>query len=141
MHDLTTSSPAEPRTPPTPRDLRRFALSVGAVLVGLGALGYWRGRAVPAVVVGAVGVALVMAGLVAPARLGPVYRAWMSVALAMSKVTTPLFMTVVYLAVLTPLGLAMRLARRRPLARSRDAATYWVDRPPGARRSDLRRQF
>ena len=122
MNDLR-SSPSG--APPTPRDLRGFALSVGGALVGLGALG----------------VALVTAGLVAPARLGRVYGAWMSVALAMSKVTTPLFMTVVYLAVLTPLGLAMRLARRRPLARTRDAASYWVDRPPGARRSDLRRQF
>lgn len=138
MSDLGHSSPL---APPTPRDLRHFALSVGAVLVGLGALGYWRGRTVSAVVFGALGVALVAAGLVAPARLRPVYRAWMSVALAMSKVTTPLFMTVVYIAVLTPLGLAMRLARRRPLARTREAATYWVDRPPGARRSDLRRQF
>ena len=138
MNDLR-SSPSG--APPTPRDLRGFALSVGGAFVGLGALGYWRGRVVPAVILGALGVALVTAGLVAPARLGRVYGAWMSVALAMSKVTTPLFMTVVYLAVLTPLGLAMRLARRRPLARKRDAATYWVDRPPGARRSDLRRQF
>ena len=40
-----------------------------------------------------------------------------------------------------PGSLAMRLVGRRPLARPRNAVTYWVERPPSARRSDLRRQF
>jgi len=126
---------------PSARELRRFAITVGAAFLALAAFGYWRGRAVVPVVAGALGAVLVVAGSLAPARLGPVYRAWMGLARAISRVTTPLFMSVVYLDVLTPLGLAMRLAGRRPLARHRDAATFWADRPPGARRSDLRRQF
>ncbi len=129
------------RGPRTPSELRSFALSVGGVLVALGALAYWRGRPMAGVVLGGLGIALALAGLLVPARIGPVYRAWMGVALAISKVTTPVFMGVVYFGVLTPIGLVMRLFGRRPLTRPRDVATYWVDRPAGARRSDLRRQF
>ena len=65
----------------------------------------------------------------------------MALALAMSRVTTPIFMAVIYYAVLTPFGLAMRVVGRRPLARRRDAESFWIDRAPNARRSDLRRQF
>jgi hypothetical protein len=130
-----------PGDEPTQRELRSFALSVGVVLIALGVVAYWRGRGVTAVGVGSLGVILVVAGMVTPTRLGPVYRAWMGTALAISKVTTPVFMGIVYFALLTPLGLILRLARHRPLARSRAAATYWVERPEGARRSDLRRQF
>jgi hypothetical protein len=50
-------------------------------------------------------------------------------------------MGVVYFGVLTPLALAARLAGRRALGVPPGAGTAWVDRPPGARRSDLRRQF
>ena len=125
----------------SPRELRSFALTVGAAFVALAALLYWRGRIAAAAIVAGAGVALVLAGLIAPAALGPVYRTWMALALAISRVTTPLFMALVYFGVLTPIALAMRVVGKRPLARSRDATTYWTERPPSARRSDLRRQF
>ncbi len=126
---------------PTRRESRSFALSVGAALVALGGLLFWRGRPAAAAIVGALGVTLAVAGLVAAARLGPIYRAWMALALAISRLTTPLFMGVVYFGVVTPIGVAMRLLGRDPLARQRGTPTYWVDRPADARRSDLRRQF
>ena len=126
---------------PSARELRGFALTVGTAFLALAAVGYWRGREAAPAVAGALGATLVVAGVLAPARLGLAYRVWMGLAHAISRVTTPLFMSAVYLAVLTPLGIAMRLAGRRPLSRRRDAKTFWVDRRPGDRRSDLRRQF
>jgi dihydrodipicolinate synthase/N-acetylneuraminate lyase len=87
------------------------------------------------------GVALVVAGLLVPGRLALVYRAWMALALAISRFTTPVLMAVLYFGLFTPLSLAMRLFGRRPLARRRDASTFLVARPANARRSDLRRQF
>ena len=125
----------------SPRELRSFALTVGAAFVALAALLYWRGRLAGAMVVGGLAVALMTGGAIAPARLGPVYRAWMALALAISRVTTPVFLGIVYFGVLTPIALVMRLVGRRPLRQSRDASTYWVDRPASERRSDLRRQF
>jgi hypothetical protein len=65
----------------------------------------------------------------------------MRLALAMSAVTTPVFMGVVYFGVLTPLAVLMRLAGRRPIGVPRAPPTAWVERPASERRSDLRRQF
>ena len=132
-----------PQATPTParRELREFGLVVGAAFLLLAGVLGWRGRLATAGALGAVGAVLLGAGAVNPARLGPARRAWMALARAMSRVTTPVLMGVVYFAILTPTGLALRLLGRRPLARRRDADTFWVERPPGTRRSDLRRQF
>ena len=130
-----------PTVPPTARELRRFALLVGGASALLGLAAAWRGRGATAVAFGVAGVALLVAGLVAPGRLGGVYRAWMALAAALSRVTTPVWLAVVYFGVFTPIAFLARLAGRRFLARPRGADSYWVPRPPGQRRSDLRRQF
>ena len=133
-------APHDPRPATSPRELRRFALTVGGAFLLLGALLLWRGRAA-GWVVAAAGAALVVAGLAIPACLGPLQRGWMRLALAISRVTTPLFMGIVYFLVLTPIGIILRLLGRRLLGHPRGAATFWADRPPGERRSDLERQF
>ena len=122
------------------RELRHFAFTVGAAFALLALLAWWRGRGA-ALVLAVPGALLVVAGALAPARLGGVHRAWMALALAISRVTTPLFMAVVYFVVLTPVGLVMRLCGRRPLGRARHGESAWVERAEGARRGDLRRQF
>lgn len=117
---------------------RRFGLTVGGAFLVLAALLWWRGHPVGLRVAGGLGTALVLAGLVVPRRLGPVYAAWMKLALAISKVTTPVFMAIVYFVVLTPVGLLRRLLASRPAARE----SFWVPRAPGAgRASNLERQF
>jgi hypothetical protein len=85
--------------------------------------------------------ALIIGGLAAPARMGPVYRGWMALALAISKVTTPVFMGLIFLLVLTPAGLLARLVGHRPLSRGRAAGTFWLSRPDAARRSGMDHQF
>ncbi|HEU4565448.1 MAG TPA: SxtJ family membrane protein [Gemmatimonadaceae bacterium] len=131
----------DPARPPGARELRGFAFTVGAAFVALALLLAWRARPAAAAVVAAPGAALLLAGALAPARLGGVHRWWMGLALAISRVTTPVLMGVIYFAVITPVGVLMRLAGRRALGPPRGAASAWVDRPAGARASDLRRQF
>lgn len=126
---------------PTRRELRDFAWTVGGAFLALAAVAAWRGRTAPAIVCGSLGGALWLAGALVPARLVGVYGVWMRGALAISAVTTPVLMAVVYFGVLTPMALVGRLAGRRALGVRPDAPTAWVDRPPDARRSDLRRQF
>jgi hypothetical protein len=85
-----------------------------------------------------------LAGLIAPTRLGPVERAWMGVAHAISRVTTPLFMGIVYFVVLTPIGLFRRAVTKHTLSPSRSAKTFWIDRKkidPDAARRRMERQF
>jgi hypothetical protein len=123
------------------RALRQFGLTVGGAFLLLAVVALWRGRPAVATIPGAAGALLVAAGLLAPASLRGVRRRWMAGAHAISRVTTPLFMGLVYFGVMTPLGLALRAVRRRGLSPRRDADTFLVRRAPGERRSDLRRQF
>jgi hypothetical protein len=122
------------------REGRRFGLTVGLALLGLGGLAWWRGRAPVAEVLWAGAGLLLLAALVAPARLRPVERAWMAWARLVSRVTTPILVGVLYFAVLTPTAILMRACGRNPLTSRRDGDTLWVDRGE-ARRSDLHRQF
>jgi hypothetical protein len=126
----------------TPREGRKFAFTVGtAFLVIASVLYLWRGHVtVPGVLAG-LGTALLLAGLVIPGRLGPVWRAWMGLALILSKVTTPIFMSVVYYLVMTPTGILRRLIGKNPVEHVATDGSYWAPRPDGARRSDLQRQF
>jgi hypothetical protein len=120
---------------------RKFGLLVGGVFLLLGALLWRRGHHTGGPISAVVGGLLLVAGIVAPMHLGPVYRAWMRLAAVISKVTTPVIMSVMYLLILTPAGLIARLVGHRPLSRSRDAMTYWHTRDPGARRGDMDHQF
>lgn len=119
---------------------RKFAFTVGAAFLVLGAFLLWRDKMTAAKVLGAIGGTLGVLGLVVPAQLGPVQRAWMGLAHLISKVTTPIFMGLVYFVVITPIALLMGALGKRPL-RARPGASYWTERAPDARRSDLSRQF
>jgi hypothetical protein len=120
---------------------RRFAFTVGGAFVVLAGLALWRDRDSLAIGLGGLGATLGLLGLLVPARLGPVNRAWMGLAIVLSKVTTPLFMGLIFFVTILPIGLVLRLLGKDPLRTSRTAATFWHARADGERRSDLSRQF
>ncbi len=121
---------------------RRFAWTVGGAFLLLGAAAWWRGANAASTVFGLIGALLASAGLVLPGSLTPVHKAWMGLSHVLSKVTTPVFLGVVYFLVIAPIGFAMRLVGRNPLVGPRDGDSYFVRRPAGAsRRSNLTRQF
>ena len=126
----------------TPGEGRRFGLTLGAAFLVLAGLTAWRGHSLEARAFAGLGGALVVAALVVPARLGLVHRFWMALAAAISRVTTPAFLGLVYFAVLTPTGLVRRLTGRNQLARPRQAKTFWVARGvESQRKTDMKRQF
>ena len=81
---------------------RRFAFPVGLAFLAVASITLWRGHQSASLVLGGLAVALLLAGALIPTRLGPVYRGWMGLALVISKVTTPIFLGVVYFLVITP---------------------------------------
>jgi hypothetical protein len=126
----------------TPAEGRKFAFPVGIAFGLLAGLFFWRGVMPGVWITGSASGLLLVAGLLVPGYLGPVYRAWMGLALLISRVTTPIFMGVVYFLVLTPVSLIMRIVRYDPLGRDPASESYWVERTEEAgRRSDLSRQF
>jgi hypothetical protein len=120
---------------------RRFALTVGAAFLALGAVLWSREHPMGARILAGVGGTLVILGIAVPGKLGPLYRAWMGLALAISKVTTPIFMAVVFFLVITPISFVMRAVGKRPLRYNPAASSYWRPRAEADRRSDLTRQF
>ena len=123
---------------------RRFAFTVAAAFAVLGAISYWRGRRIPPAILIGIAVVLALAGLIAPASLGPVERAWMKLAHAISRVTTPIFMGIVYFVLLTPIGFLRRVFGRNPMVHRLEGDGYWITRTPSdaerARRR-MERQF
>ena len=116
--------------------LRRFGLTVGGVFLALVAVSAWRhGGALGPVAQGfaIAGAGLVGLGLAAPAALGPVYRAWMTGALAMGFAMTRVILTAAFVLVFAPIGLLFRVLRRDVLAQRPDAAapSYWIRRDDG----------
>jgi hypothetical protein len=120
---------------------RRFGTTVGAAFLVLAGVAAWRGKPTTATVLAGLGALLLVGALVAPAALLPVERAWMGLAHAISRVTTPIFMGVVWFLVLTPTAYIRRALGKNLIARDSKAPSYWVPREVGRRRGDLERQF
>ena len=116
-------------------------MTLGLAFLVLAGLLYWRHFPTGSAVTAALGILLLVAGLILPTHLGPVSRGWMKIGAAISVVTTPVFMGVVYFLVLTPTGLIMRMIGRNPLKPARAEGTHWVTRAEVNRRSSLDRQF
>ena len=126
----------------TPQEGRRFGLTVGAAFLVLCAVLWWRDHRAAMIAMAIIGAGLILGGVAIPGRLSPVYRAWMGLAHLLSKVTTPIFMGIVYFLVLTPIGLLLRVVGRRPLSRQHATDEYWVDRSKGIeQRGSMERQF
>ena len=83
---------------------------------------------------GAIAVALLVLGLVAPGSLRGLNRAWIRLGLILSKVVNPLVLALIYITTVVPIGLLMRATGHDPLRLKLDpnAASYWILRdPPG----------
>ena len=107
---------------------RRFGFTIATALGLLGIIALWRGRElVPAVLLSIAG-ALAVAALLIPSRLGPLDRGWMKLAHTLSKVTTPIFMGIVYFVVLTPIGVVRRTFGKNPIVHHPDGGSYWLAR-------------
>ncbi len=118
---------------------RRFAFPVGTAFLLLSGVLFWREKDTAFPIILGLGAVLLVLGAIIPARLGPLYRAWMRMALAISKVTTPILLGVVYFAVMTSTGLIMRLFGKKPIVHPLAEQSYW--HRVEMTRSDLKRQF
>jgi hypothetical protein len=118
---------------------RKFGLTVGLAFAALAGITWWRDHALLMQIFGGLATALILAGLVIPGWLGPVYRGWMGFAHLISKVTTPIFLAIVYFLVIAPIGLLMRLFGKNPLRHQPEQGSLWLSRSTG--RGTMSNQF
>ena len=112
-------------------EARRFALVATVLLSAAAAWGLLTGRSLAGWGLLAAGAAIATCALAAPTVWLRAFRAWMRFALALGAVLTAVVLGVVFLAVLTPIGLARRLVGRAGIDRSwrrEDGASMWVDK-------------
>jgi hypothetical protein len=122
------------------RQGRKFGAVLGTAFGVFAGLFWWREHPTVATAMGGIAAMLLIGALVAPRQLLPVERAWMRFAHAISRVTTPIFMGIIYFVVISPIGLIARLVGHRPLVRPRGQSA-WIPREAGRRKSDLHHQF
>jgi hypothetical protein len=120
-----------------PPGLRAFGLSVGGVFALVALWFAWGGRDTASTVAGALALALIVPALLRPSLLRRPAAAWFRLSRALGWVNTRLLLSTLFVVVLTPMGVVMRLAGWDPLSRrQRPAATGWV--PYSARQRERR---
>lgn len=124
----------------TPQEGRKFGVTVGLAFLALAAIVWWReSESVVWRIFGGAGVGLLAAGLIIPGLLGPVYKGWMKFALLLSKVTTPIFMGIIYFGLFLVTGIIRRKVGGNQMVRKDDNGTFWIVRE--RTRANLERQF
>ena len=80
----------------------------------------------------------------APQVLSPLNRVWFAFGMLLHKIVNPLVLGFLFIALLTPLALVMRLFGKRflPVTFDKGTASYWIKRePPGPEPQSIRNQF
>ncbi len=121
------------RIPKGKKDLRKFGMLVGMILMLLGAWFFYRGKPASPFVF-CPGVLLFFLGLLFPGTLLCVYLPWMGIGLALGFVVSQVLLTLLFFLLVTPLGLFGRIIGKDFLRKKldRDAASYWIARTPRA---------
>jgi hypothetical protein len=124
---------------PSPEKLRRFA---GLWVVFFGTLVWWKGffgGSAFGVIFLLLALSVGPLGLLKPTAIRSVYVGWMVAIFPIGWTVSRLVLAAVFYAVLTPLGLVLRLIGRDPLMlRSGSEETYWTPKPAPA---DIQRYF
>lgn len=127
-------------TPASASAGRKFGLKVGAAFGVLAAIAWWRGHPTSTTVLGVISGLLILGGLIIPKQMCAVEDVWMKFAYLLSRVTTPIFMGVIYYVILTPIGIIRRNFGSRALVHVPGQNGTWFDRSASPR-SSLDRLF
>jgi hypothetical protein len=121
------------------RKERTFGLKLGGTFALVGGVFWWRNQLILPVMCWTIAVALILTAFAMPRRLRRVERYWMQTGLWIGQFTTPIIMAVMFLGILSPAGVLLRLFGANPI-KGPDSTSLWVTRQDGGR-SDLKRQY
>lgn len=110
----------------TPADLKKFGITVGTVLLLIGALLLYLGKNSSAYFI-APGVVLFWAGFKYPEILKPVNKLWMTLAILLGWVMTRVILIILFYLVITPIAFLAKIFRKEflKLEYDKSAASYW----------------
>jgi glucose-6-phosphate-specific signal transduction histidine kinase len=128
----------------SPPSERTFGLFFAAIFAGAAAWTWYADKPVLAGVLLAGSIVLLPIALLAPRWLSGPNKAWFKLGLLLNRVVSPLVLLIIYLVLIVPAALALRLIGRDALKRRYDAKadSYWIDRsPPGPPPGSFNNQF
>lgn len=115
----------------TKKELRKFGITVGLVLVILGFLfQYVWDNPTVYMILGSIGALLVFFGVLFPKVLLPIHKAWMSLAIILGFIMTRVILSILFYVVVTLIGLIAKIAGKDFLDRKidRKKESYWNKR-------------
>jgi len=124
------------------KQLRHFGLIVGGIFAAIGLWPVLFRAEWPRLWALAFAVALVVPALVLPRSLTYIHRGWMAAGEALGWINTRIILSVIFYALVTPMGILMRRFGRDPMRRrfEPDATTYRVPKSPRTA-AHMTRQF
>ncbi len=112
------------------RELREFGVVMGAILIVFADVAMLRGKAFGPYVLG-IGLVFALLGLMAPAILKPLQKAWMGLGIVLGFFASRIILSIIFFGVITPIGLLMKLSGKDILDEhiEKSKASYWHQRP------------
>ena len=110
-------------------DIRNFGIIIGAVLIAIVMLLFWKEKQSYDILM-IVGVVLCVTSLILPVILKPFYLAWMTFAIILGWIMTRVILSMVFYGIITPIGLFARLVGKEFLniKLNKTENTYWNHR-------------
>jgi len=113
----------------SPKDLRKFGLTVGAVFILLAVLLFLKQNGL-FFYFGTIGFFLLLTGLIFPKILRPINKIWMTIAILLGWISTRVILTILFFIILTPISFLSKLFGKRFLSSGidYDRESYWEAR-------------
>lgn len=127
----------------TKKDLRKFGLTIGIVLLIITALLFYFGRA-NYYIWGIISGIFLLAALFTPALLKPFNKIWMGLSIILGFITSRIILTILFYLVITPIAFIFKLTDKDPLDLkfNKEAGSYWIKREnTSLSKIDFERQF
>ena len=123
-------------------DIRNFGLTIGAVLIAIVMLLFWKVKQSYHILM-TVGVVLCVTSLILPVILKPFYFAWMTFAVILGWFMTRVILSLIFYGIVTPIGLFSRLLGKEflNLKLNKTENTYWNYRNNDRLITDYGKQF
>ena len=124
-------------------DIRNFGLIIGAVLIAIVMLLFWKEKQSYHILM-TVGVVLCVTSLILPVILKPFYFAWMTFAVILGWIMTRVILSLIFYGIITPIGLLSRLVGKKflNLKLNKKENTYWNHRKKySLKKANYEKQF
>ena len=123
------------------KELRKFGLLVGALLVCFGLIPLLKGRETNYYLLSP-GAALCVSGLIYPLVLSPLYAAWMKVGHVLGRINSFLILSAIFYLIFVPTRVLILLfSKEHKFAFRTGSVSYWIKRSPEDFRETMKRQF